>query len=296
MLIGLPMAMLTGAVYLGRHFRRTRGKRNPLTRSLLRAPGTSLKKALDATQDQMILIALSTTVLASYVAGLFMGSQSREATPGAYYWILVGASIVIGLAYAIRKLLKLQDTAYRQRLGLNGEMAVGEELNHLMAAGYRVFHDVPGPNYNVDHVVVGPNGVFAVETKSHPKIAGGFTAEFDGNAIRYPDRVDRKATVQAMRQANSVARYLTKACGNQIKVCAVVILPGWNVKQTRPTQGCVLMASGQIAREFPKLKCEALDVGQIQARSHQVEQLCRSESPMALSEADDLRFAQRPTL
>ncbi len=49
-------------------------------------------------------------------------------------------------------------------LGFLGEQAVGEELNFLIADGWRVFHDVefdkhPGQEtFNVDHVVVGPEG------------------------------------------------------------------------------------------------------------------------------------------
>ena len=55
-------------------------------------------------------------------------------------------------------------------LGLMGERAVGEELNLLMAEGCRVFHDYPGgPNWNIDHVVVAPSGVYGIETKMRRK-------------------------------------------------------------------------------------------------------------------------------
>jgi hypothetical protein len=51
--------------------------------------------------------------------------------------------------------------------------AVGEETiaAHLNALGlpYRVIHDVvlPSMRGNIDHVVLGPNGVFVIETKNH---------------------------------------------------------------------------------------------------------------------------------
>lgn len=49
--------------------------------------------------------------------------------------------------------------ACRRRLGLLGERAVGEELNHLMRQGAYVFHDVPTASYgNADHVVIAPKG------------------------------------------------------------------------------------------------------------------------------------------
>ena len=44
-------------------------------------------------------------------------------------------------------------------------MKVAEALSELQAIGYRVINDIPRKGYNIDHVIVGPAGVFAVETK-----------------------------------------------------------------------------------------------------------------------------------
>ena len=51
--------------------------------------------------------------------------------------------------------------------GAEGEEAVGGILENLSADGWHVIHDVSFGRGNIDHVVVGPGGVFAVETKSH---------------------------------------------------------------------------------------------------------------------------------
>ena len=51
--------------------------------------------------------------------------------------------------------------------GAEGEEAVGGILESLAADGWHVIHDVSFGRGNIDHVVVGPGGVFAVETKSH---------------------------------------------------------------------------------------------------------------------------------
>lgn len=54
-----------------------------------------------------------------------------------------------------------------------GERAVGEALFSLAAESYKIFHDVPaevsGKKFNVDHVAVGKNGLFAIETKTRRK-------------------------------------------------------------------------------------------------------------------------------
>jgi Nuclease-related domain len=51
--------------------------------------------------------------------------------------------------------------------GAEGEEAVGQILEGLGGDGWHVIHDVTFGRGNIDHVVVGPGGVFAVETKSH---------------------------------------------------------------------------------------------------------------------------------
>ncbi len=52
--------------------------------------------------------------------------------------------------------------------GGRGEQKVGAALEELCGNGFYVFHDVKLPGFgNVDHVALGPQGFFAIETKSH---------------------------------------------------------------------------------------------------------------------------------
>jgi hypothetical protein len=51
--------------------------------------------------------------------------------------------------------------------GAEGEEAVGEILENLSADGWHVIHDVSFGRGNIDHIAVGPGGIFAIETKSH---------------------------------------------------------------------------------------------------------------------------------
>jgi len=45
---------------------------------------------------------------------------------------------------------------------------VGELLDQLSPHSWRVIHDATLGHGNVDHIAIGPAGVFTVETKSHP--------------------------------------------------------------------------------------------------------------------------------
>ncbi len=56
----------------------------------------------------------------------------------------------------------------RHERGASGEEQVGSLLDGLAGAGWHVIHGASLGNGDVDHLLIGPAGLFAVETKSHP--------------------------------------------------------------------------------------------------------------------------------
>lgn len=87
------------------------------------------------------------------------------------------------------------------RVGAQGERLTGRALEKLPGS-YRVLHDLPMPrsNANIDHVVVGPTGVFTVETKNYRNVV---TIK-GGRAYSAGRRLDG-VVQQARRQAAAVA-------------------------------------------------------------------------------------------
>ncbi|PTM85918.1 nuclease-related domain-containing protein [Dietzia psychralcaliphila] len=75
------------------------------------------------------------------------------------------------------------------RIGADGEQAVGEQLAALDAR-WRILHAVRvgERGADIDHVVIGPGGVFTVNSKNHPKAAvwvGGDTVMVNGSRVPY---------------------------------------------------------------------------------------------------------------
>lgn len=70
------------------------------------------------------------------------------------------------------------------RLGMEGEKYVGQSLEALRRQECQGFHDLLGDGFNIDHVVVAPQGVFVIETKTRSKPARGpVTIDFDGERV-----------------------------------------------------------------------------------------------------------------
>lgn len=130
--------------------------------------------------------------------------------------------------------------------GLKGERHVGEILKGLERQGACVLHDVRGPIGNIDHVVVHPSGIYAVETKHKSRRAGRWMRmSFDGHQVCIDGRpLPHDPLPQATRQAAWLRLHLTEALGLTFRhpVRAVVLFPGWRV-ETSALDAPVLVTS-----------------------------------------------------
>jgi Nuclease-related domain len=79
---------------------------------------------------------------------------------------LVGLAVAALVGWRLRFQPSAQVTAWRR--GAEGERRTARLLDRLTRDGYAVFHDlaVPGnTSANVDHLVIGPSGVFVIDSK-----------------------------------------------------------------------------------------------------------------------------------
>ena len=107
--------------------------------------------------------------------------------------------------------------------GWRGESSVKKLLRELEPLGYRIVNHLDIGHGDVDHVVVGPSGVFAIETKNH---AGHFArsgSSLTKNGYPADDILD-----QAIGEAATVRK------GTGVRwVEAVVVVPTGSVEGAR---------------------------------------------------------------
>jgi Nuclease-related domain len=206
--------------------------RSPLKDKPLRNPGQSVREQrLDFAYDKVLAPALVAFVML-YVAGTdwFRYFFPLKSIPWITTLLALGA-----IGYAVWQFLKYWPKVQAMKLAEDGEKAVGQHLEGLRASGYSVFHDLIGDGFNVDHVIIGPAGVFTIETKAWSKPAKG-SAEitFDGESLRVAGREpDRNPVIQAKAQANWLRQILAESTGKTFSVWPVVLFPGWFVKNSR---------------------------------------------------------------
>lgn len=258
--------------------RSKKGKRSPLTVQLLRAPGESLVQQIDEISDDLDSYLTFTAIIpllcfSMYLSQRYLGAQQVS-------WVIYVIITAVFMSWFLWKLMLLYNKRINVRLGLDCERAVGQELNQLMLSGYRVFHDFPADGFNIDHIVVGENGVFAVETKGRAKpVKGDVNIVYDGQGLKFPTHYETDPLNQAKRQADWLAKWLTSAVGAQVGVRPVLVFPGWYIERKKPG---LLIYNGKNPQSVYKASGETIFSGEmIQRISHQIEQRCRDVEPLA---------------
>jgi hypothetical protein len=104
------------------------------------------------------LVALGVLAVVTTALGRAFGLRSP---------LFVGSelALLVTMFVVLRYVLPLVE---RRDRGAAGEEHVGGLLQELTESGWSVIHDASFGHGNIDHIVLGPAGLFVVETKSHP--------------------------------------------------------------------------------------------------------------------------------
>ncbi len=171
------------------------------------------------------------------------------------FW-LAFAIIVTGIA-AIAY-LRLIPKARRLVRGEHGELRVAEVLDDLRSYGYRVAHDLTRNGFNIDHVVVGPAGVFAIETKF--RSGNGEITFRNGEGLfvgGFPEEKD--SLKQARGNAREVHQIIKENCRLDEWVWPLVVFVGeWRVKNDWHSTDALVFTTdslvNHIVNQQPRLK------------------------------------------
>lgn len=209
-------------------FRKSPKRRSPLIAAPLRLPGQSVGDEIFEVSYDGVLAPLLLAAFMVVIAGLEWWRFALNVKPNP--WIATIAAFFVAIYAAIR----IGRTAGRLRalrLGRDGERAVAQYLEWFRTAGFFVFHDIPNDGANIDHVLIGPKGVFTIETKTLSKPHRGSCNVNVADGQIYVNNVPmtRDPLVQAKAQARWLSNFLAEA---QFKafVQPVVVFPGWFVE------------------------------------------------------------------
>ena len=232
--------------------RRQRNRRKPFVDELrlLRAPGESQLKIYLQFDDEFIKWVGLASGIPALIMAVMLGLTLQIPEIVRLPWLIACViAFIASFLFAVRWFAKKTDEMSNRYLGYFGERIVAEQLEPLKQQGWQVFHDVPcinnGHKFNIDHIAVGPNGVFVIETKTRRKGGArpGFDdhkAYFDGRALVWPWGEDNHGLEQAERNSLWLADTIKAETGERVFVTPFLTLPGWWVenKPSRESRLC----------------------------------------------------------
>lgn len=274
---GLPLGILVAWIYRC-GWTRDKQSRRPFL-DMPRPAGWSLQNKTEKLVDSF-----TETLMLCVVTGLLAWA----------IWLSDSSQLVVALAvglgacsfFAVR-VAKTVGVYANYRLGLLGEQVVGQFLDRLSSDTVRVFHDLevkePGNKpWNIDHVVVTPAGVFAIETKCRRKPRStapdgqeGHKIIFDGQQLIFPHpmRADRHGLDQASNNATWLSDKLTALNGTPISVAPVLVFPGWWIEAKG--KGPVAVLNPKLLSGYFSGRKSILSDQQFRAINAQLEERCR---------------------
>lgn len=207
-------------------------KKSPIKAKPLRYAGQSLSEEIDRLCYEHALKYFLYSIICIIIAGSEWWRYFKNPPPAPIFYSIIAVLVVIYSVYKSKKSLKRIRSI---RLGMEGEKAVGQYLECLREKGYRVFHDILGDDFNLDHVVVSTKGIFVVETKTYSKpMKGQPKIVFDGEKLSI-DGVGRqvKQVVQVQAATKWLKEVLLESTGKEYFVQPVILFPGWYVESTK---------------------------------------------------------------
>jgi|GEM_PF-4287146 len=262
-LFALGVLAVIGIIFATQWYFVSRPQRATRDRGLLREPGRALRRRLDAVDHRLVGAAVGLPV--TLVLWFLSYGRALHDT-GGYGVFALAAAGVIALGWFAQEILHLWPERIRLVRAIDAQMITAQSLNLLMRSDYWVFHDVHIGEHRINHVVMGPRGVFCVDTRwRRPRRqltwkglapAPRADAAFDGRLLRFPGWEEADAYEDVVAQARWLGAWLTKKAGEDVPAHAAIALPGWRVVSTdwkrvivfNPATPNMLVQGGQDSR------------------------------------------------
>jgi hypothetical protein len=238
-------------------------------------------------QDCLIQLKVTNNYLKYYKMGLFiipvlivgayLAAHHLAVTSGDWVEItgLAIFSLLLMLFIGLR-LARIIGSRNMMRLVHESRLATRRVLDPLLKEKYRVFHDVAGDQFSIDHLVVGPKGVFAIQTHARPVSANKQSPDdpvvtYNGRELFFPKGSDHGIVENARMNAEKLSQWLTGQTEEPVAVRAIISLPGWTVRRTS-SEGMPIINPKQFASLFEHIQPWQLPASTLESIERRLQQ------------------------
>ena len=205
--------------------------------TIKRLPGQGLREKRDDLFDRSVNEPAMLMLVGWIVLVMEWLHVFGKVQPNIWLGVLFAA---VSTVYAVCKIRVAKREISKYKRGEEGERIVAQAIEQdLVPLGYVAFHDIPlekdGRRFNIDHLLVGPNGIFAIETKYYTKPAKGSPeVKYDVKQILWNGATyrNRDEIAQTMNNAQSARTLISELTGMNVFVHPVLCAVGWCAKSS----------------------------------------------------------------
>jgi hypothetical protein len=231
---------------------RRKNSRPPVTEPLRRLPGESVRKELDRIFENEVAGYVYYAV--AFWALVFWEFAKRWLSGGLHIGVLIVLATLASIYCAFR-LSRLRRDIRNLKQADKAERHVSDLLRRLRRYDYVTFDDLmdetAGWKSNIDHVVVGPGGIFAIETKGYSVFGNGRIEIGKDGELRLSNKTAHGDPLeQARSSARKISRHLQGYLRHDFFVQPVLVFPGWEIAMPKSESGVVVLNDGIIEEFF----------------------------------------------
>lgn len=145
---------------------------------------------------------------------------------GFLFLALVFAAYQLGITIVAGRQIRFQRDA---------NIAIGHQLQQISSGVTRVFHDVETSAGVVDHVVVGQNGIYAINVVAR-RGGKGNAVRLEDNALQFPKAKSQYSIVNIAARSTRLEKDFRALLGHKIRVRSVIAVPGWEIGEQSSEQ------------------------------------------------------------
>lgn len=162
------------------------------------------------------------------VAHTFEAHQLFAGYP-AWQLHVVLATLLAAAGFALYRLVRLVRQWREVRFLRDANIAVGHSLQHIAVGHGRVFHDVATPAGVVDHVIVGPGGIYAINVVAHQAMRRE-SVKLTDRALRFKPDGKTVSIADIASKTTRLEQELRDLLKISVRVRSVIAVPGWHAE------------------------------------------------------------------
>lgn len=162
-------------------------------------------------------------------AMMFQGPELFTGYPAWQLYVLL-VTLASAALFALYRLIRTIIAWRSVRFQRDANIAIGHQLQRMAATHGRAYHDVVCSAGVVDHILVGHNGVYAINVVARRHLQKA-SVWLDGNELHFSNSKKSVSIVDIVAATKRIEKEFRRLTGKRIKVRSIIALPGWDIKE-----------------------------------------------------------------